>query len=42
MLYANAALTPALMLQTMMLNLDQFVGDAPQHDDVTLVLLKAS
>jgi sigma-B regulation protein RsbU (phosphoserine phosphatase) len=42
MLYANAALTPALMLQTMMLNLDQFVGDAPQHDDVTLVLLKGS
>jgi sigma-B regulation protein RsbU (phosphoserine phosphatase) len=41
-LYANTALTPALLLQTMMRDLDRFVGDAPQHDDVTLVLLKAS
>ena len=40
-LYVNAALTPALMLQTMMRDLDLYVGDAPQHDDVTLVLLKA-
>ena len=41
MLYANSTMTPALLMQTVMQNLDQFVGDAPQHDDVTLVLLKA-
>ncbi len=41
-LYANAELTPALLLDTIMRDLDRFVGDAPQHDDVTLVLLKAS
>jgi sigma-B regulation protein RsbU (phosphoserine phosphatase) len=41
-LYANSTLTPALLLETMMRDLDRFVGDAPQHDDVTLVLLKAS
>ncbi len=40
-LYANSTLTPALMMQTVMRDLDHFVGDAPQHDDVTLVLLKA-
>jgi phosphoserine phosphatase RsbU/P len=40
-LYANSTLTPALLLDTMMRDLDRFVGDAPQHDDVTLVLLKA-
>jgi hypothetical protein len=39
---ANSTMTPALLMQTVMRNLDQFVGDAPQHDDVTLVLLKAS
>jgi phosphoserine phosphatase RsbU/P len=41
-LYANSTLTPALLMQTIMRDLDYFVGDAPQHDDVTLVLLKAS
>jgi sigma-B regulation protein RsbU (phosphoserine phosphatase) len=41
-LYANATLTPALLMQSVMHDLDRFVGDAPQHDDVTLVLLKAS
>lgn len=41
-LHANVTLTPALLLQTMMLDLDRFVGNAPQHDDVTLMLLKAS
>ncbi len=40
-LYANSTLTPTLMMQTVMRDLDRFVGDAPQHDDVTLVLLKA-
>ena len=42
LLYANATLTPALLLQTLMRDLDRFVGDAPQHDDVTLVVLKAT
>jgi len=41
-LYANSTLTAALLLDTMMRDLDRFVGDAPQHDDITLVLLKAS
>lgn len=41
-LYANAGMTPALLLDTIMRDLDRFVGDAPQHDDVTVVLLKAS
>jgi sigma-B regulation protein RsbU (phosphoserine phosphatase) len=41
-LYANSTLTPALLLDTTMRDLDRFVGEAPQHDDVTLVLLKAS
>ncbi|MGC2251627.1 MAG: PP2C family protein-serine/threonine phosphatase [Acidobacteriaceae bacterium] len=41
-LYANSTLTPALLLDTIMRDLDRFVGDAPQHDDVTLVLLKAN
>jgi phosphoserine phosphatase RsbU/P len=41
-LFANSTLTPALLLDAVMRDLDRFVGDAPQHDDVTLVLLKAS
>jgi sigma-B regulation protein RsbU (phosphoserine phosphatase) len=42
MLYANSTLSPALLMQAVMRDFDRFVGDAPQHDDVTLVLLKAS
>ena len=41
MLHANAAVAPAMLLNTVMLDLDRFVGTAPQHDDVTLMLLKA-
>ena len=41
-LYVNATLTPALLLDAIRRDLDRYVGDAPQHDDVTLVLLKAS
>jgi len=41
MLHANTALSPAMLLNTMMLDLNRFVGNAPQHDDVTLMLLKA-
>jgi sigma-B regulation protein RsbU (phosphoserine phosphatase) len=42
MLHANTALSPAMLLNTIMLDLNGFVGHAPQHDDVTLMLLKAS
>jgi sigma-B regulation protein RsbU (phosphoserine phosphatase) len=40
-LQANLSATPAQLLQTLLLDLDRFVGDAPQHDDVTLLLIKA-
>lgn len=35
-------MTAADLLSTVLMDLDRFVGDAPQHDDVTLMLLKAS
>jgi sigma-B regulation protein RsbU (phosphoserine phosphatase) len=41
-LHANVALTPTMLLNTIMLDLDRFVGSAPQHDDVTLMLLRAN
>ena len=41
MLHANVAVPPAMLLNTIMLDLDRFVGTAPQHDDVTLMLLRA-
>ena len=40
-LLANLALSSPAMLKAIMLDLDRFVGDAPQHDDITLMLLKA-
>lgn len=40
-LQAYAAATPSQLLQAIMQDLDRFVGDAAQHDDVTLMLLKA-
>jgi len=42
MLNANTAVSPSALLSAVMLDLDRFVGTAPQHDDVTLMLLKAS
>ena len=42
MLHANTMVAPQMLLNSVMLDLDRFVGDAPQHDDVTLVLLHAS
>jgi phosphoserine phosphatase RsbU/P len=42
MLHANIAVAPSMLLNTIMLDLDRFVGGAPQHDDVTLLLLKVS
>jgi len=41
MLHAGAMLTPAMLLNTVMVDLDRFVGDAPQHDDITCMLLRA-
>jgi sigma-B regulation protein RsbU (phosphoserine phosphatase) len=41
MLHANTAVSPAILLNAVMLDLDRFVGTAPQHDDVTLMLLRA-
>src|SRR6202167_4220682 len=37
----GAALAPSEMLKRLMTELDLFVGQTPQHDDVTLMLLKA-
>jgi phosphoserine phosphatase RsbU/P len=41
-LHGNAAATPAGLLNAILSDLDRFVGEAPQHDDVTLMLLKAT
>ena len=41
-LHANVMVAPAMLLNTIMLDLDRCVGNAPQHDDVTLMLLRAS
>jgi phosphoserine phosphatase RsbU/P len=38
---AGAAGTPGEMLNRLMAELDLFVGDTPQHDDVTCLLVKA-
>jgi phosphoserine phosphatase RsbU/P len=40
MLHSGVALAPNMLLQTIIADLDRFAGDAPQHDDVTLMLLK--
>ncbi len=40
-LRVNLAAAPQGLLNAIMLDLDRFVGDAPQHDDITLLLLKA-
>jgi sigma-B regulation protein RsbU (phosphoserine phosphatase) len=41
MLHAGAMLSPQMLLNTVMVDLDRFVGDAPQHDDITCMLLRA-
>ena len=38
---AGKSLEPAEMLKRLMAELDLFVGNTPQHDDVTCMLLKA-
>lgn len=40
-LHANLAAAPQTLLNAVVLDLDRFVGDAQQHDDITLLLLKA-
>jgi len=40
-LHTNLAASPQTLLSAIMMDLDRFVGDAPQHDDITLLLLKA-
>jgi len=40
MLNAGVALSPEMMLSSIMVDLDRFAGGAPQHDDVTCMLLK--
>ncbi len=42
MLHAGAMLSPEMLLNTVMVDLDRFVGDAPQHDDITCMLLRAT
>lgn len=39
MLHSGAMLSPDMLLKTIMVDLDRFVGGAPQHDDVTCMLL---
>lgn len=40
-IHMGATQSPALLLQRIMGDVDNFVGTAPQHDDVTCMLLKA-
>jgi hypothetical protein len=40
-LQAGALATPSMLLSNILLDLDHFVGNAPQHDDVTCVLMRA-
>ena len=42
MLHSGAMLSPDMLLRTIMVDLDRFVGDAPQHDDVTCMLIHIS
>jgi sigma-B regulation protein RsbU (phosphoserine phosphatase) len=42
MLHSGVMLTPAMLLNSVLIDLDRFVGNAPQHDDVTCVLLRAT
>lgn len=40
--HMGATLPPAQLLQSLMTDLDRFVAGAPQHDDVTCMLVKAT
>jgi sigma-B regulation protein RsbU (phosphoserine phosphatase) len=41
LLYANQTMTPLVLLNTIFEDIEHFVGNTPQHDDITLMLLKA-
>lgn len=40
MLHSGALLPARMLLETILVDLDRFVGGAPQHDDVTCLLMK--
>jgi serine phosphatase RsbU (regulator of sigma subunit) len=40
--HTGAELTPSQLLESIMADLDRFVAGAPQHDDVTCMLVKTS
>lgn len=40
MLHSGVMLTPSMLLNSILTDLDRFVGSAPQHDDVTCLLLR--
>lgn len=42
MLHSGAMVAPAMLLDSVLVDLDRFVGGAPQHDDVTCVLLRVT
>jgi len=42
MINAGVMLSPEMMLNSIMVDLDRFTGDAPQHDDITCMLLRAA
>lgn len=41
MLNSGVMLAPSMLLNSILTDLDRFVGNAPQHDDVTCMLLRA-
>jgi sigma-B regulation protein RsbU (phosphoserine phosphatase) len=41
LLYANQTMMPPVLLSTILADIEHFVGNTPQHDDITLMLLKA-
>jgi hypothetical protein len=41
LLNTNLTATPQLLLSTILNNINHFVGNTPQHDDITLMLLRA-
>lgn len=41
LLHSGVVLSPQMLLNSILTDLDRFVRNAPQHDDVTCVLIKA-
>jgi phosphoserine phosphatase RsbU/P len=41
MLHSGVLLAPSMLLNSILADLDRFVGSAPQHDDVTCLLMRA-